>query len=88
MKERKLGVLRLRGAKFWTKIEPVIGAVAGLNARRFIGAVPPFAFVGDITLGIASGVVGSTGFACSVSAPEPPMMQQGGRGPSQVGPPP
>jgi uncharacterized membrane protein YeaQ/YmgE (transglycosylase-associated protein family) len=36
----------------------VIGGVAGLVARKFIGGTPPFGKVGDIILGIAGGVVG------------------------------
>jgi uncharacterized membrane protein YeaQ/YmgE (transglycosylase-associated protein family) len=36
----------------------VIGAIAGLSARAFIGGVPPFGKIGDVILGIAGGVVG------------------------------
>jgi uncharacterized membrane protein YeaQ/YmgE (transglycosylase-associated protein family) len=36
----------------------VIGAAAGLVARRAIGGTPPFGKVGDMVLGIAGGVVG------------------------------
>ena len=41
----------------------VIGAVAGLIARRVIGGVPPFGTAGDVILGIAGGVVGGYGLA-------------------------
>ncbi len=36
----------------------VIGGVAGLVARNFLGGTPPFGKVGDIVLGIAGAVVG------------------------------
>jgi uncharacterized membrane protein YeaQ/YmgE (transglycosylase-associated protein family) len=40
-----------------------IGALAGLLARRVVGAVPPVGTAGDIILGIAGGVVGGYGLA-------------------------
>ena len=46
----------------------VIGAVAGLVARGFIGGTPPFGKAGDIVLGIAGGVVG--GFLLAASGIE------------------
>ena len=41
----------------------VIGAVAGLVARNFIGGTPPFGRIGDMILGIAGGVVGGYALA-------------------------
>ena len=41
----------------------VIGAIAGLIARSFIGGTPPFGKIGDMILGIAGGVVGGYGLA-------------------------
>ncbi len=36
----------------------VVGAVAGLLARKIIGGTSPFGFIGDMLLGIAGGIVG------------------------------
>ena len=36
----------------------VIGGVAGLVARNFLGGVPPFGKIGDIIIGIAGAIVG------------------------------
>ena len=36
----------------------VIGGVAGLVARGFLGGHPPFGKVGDIVIGIAGAIVG------------------------------
>ncbi len=36
----------------------VIGGVAGLVARSFLGGTPPFGKIGDIVLGIAGAIVG------------------------------
>ncbi len=36
----------------------VIGAVAGIVGRRFVGGTPPFGTAGDAILGLAGGVVG------------------------------
>ena len=44
----------------------VIGGVAGLVARNFLGGSPPFGKVGDIVLGIAGAVVGGMVFATLV----------------------
>jgi len=46
----------------------VIGAVAGLVARNFVGGTPPFGKAGDMILGIAGGVVG--GFLLALSGIE------------------
>jgi uncharacterized membrane protein YeaQ/YmgE (transglycosylase-associated protein family) len=40
-----------------------IGALAGLNARNFVGGIPPFGRIGDMMLGVAGGVVGGYGLA-------------------------
>ncbi len=45
----------------------VIGGVAGLVARNFLGGAPPFGKIGDIILGIAGAVVGGMVFATLVS---------------------
>ncbi len=43
----------------WTLIVwLVIGAVAGILARKIMGGISPFGLIGDIILGIAGGVVG------------------------------
>lgn len=43
----------------WTLIVwLVVGAVAGLIARKIVGGVSPFGLIGDMILGLAGGVVG------------------------------
>ena len=41
----------------------VIGGIAGLVARNFLGGTSPFGKVGDIVLGVAGAVVGGMVFA-------------------------
>ncbi len=43
----------------WTLIVwLIVGAVAGIFARKIMGGTSPFGFIGDIILGLAGGVVG------------------------------
>lgn len=43
----------------WTLIVwLVVGAVAGLIARKIVGGVSPFGLIGDMILGLAGGIVG------------------------------
>ena len=44
----------------------VIGGIAGLVARSFLGGIPPFGKIGDIILGIAGAIVGGMVFATIV----------------------
>ena len=45
----------------------VIGGIAGLVARSFLGGTPPFGKIGDIVLGIAGAIVG--GMVVATMAP-------------------
>ncbi len=46
----------------------VIGGVAGLVARNWLGGTPPFGKLGDILIGIAGAIVGGMVLATMVPA--------------------